>query len=65
VRFVAPGASCGDAPVVPSLLPGAEFTVCVSRRVSLPAVPSVLTGEGIRTVGKYLLHVDDFRQAVP
>ena len=64
VRFVASGASCGAAPIVPRLTPGAEFTVCVSRRVSLPAVPSVLTGRGIRTVGKYTVHLDDLRPAV-
>ena len=62
VRFVASGASCDAAPITPWLAPGAEFAVCVTRRVSLPAVPSVLTGRGIRTVGVYLVHVDDFRQ---
>ncbi|HZC72766.1 MAG TPA: hypothetical protein VE442_18860 [Jatrophihabitans sp.] len=62
VRFVASGASCDAAPITPRLAPGAEFAVCVTRRVSLPAVPSVLTGRGIRTVGVYLVHVDDFRQ---
>jgi Flp pilus assembly protein TadG len=61
VRFVAPGAACDARAIVPRLTPGAEFTVCVSRRVRLPAVPSVLTGRGIRTVGKYQIHVDDFR----
>lgn len=65
VRFVASGASCDAASITPRLAPGAEFTVCVSRRVSLPAVPSVLTGRGIRTVGMYVVHVDDFRQVSP
>jgi Flp pilus assembly protein TadG len=62
VRFVASGASCGDPAITPRLAPGAEFTVCVTRRVQLPAVPTVLTGRGIRTVGVYVIHVDDFRQ---
>jgi Flp pilus assembly protein TadG len=61
LRFVAAGASCDAAPVTPRLTPGAEFTVCVTRRVRLPGVPSVLTGRGIRTVGAYEVHVDDFR----
>lgn len=63
VRFVASGADCEhDAAVTPTLEPGVEFTVCVTRRVELPGVPSVLTGRGIRTVGAYVVHVDDFRQ---
>jgi hypothetical protein len=27
-------------------------------------VPSVLTGRGIRTVGAYTVHVDDYREAL-
>jgi Flp pilus assembly protein TadG len=61
-RFVASGGKCTDPPITPRLRPGAEFTVCVTRRVRLPAVPTVLTGRGIRTVGLYVVHVDDFRQ---
>jgi Flp pilus assembly protein TadG len=62
VRFVASGGKCTDASITPRLSAGAEFTVCVTRRVRLPAVPTILTGRGIRTVGVYLVHVDDFRQ---
>lgn len=62
-RFVRSGAHCDAPAVTPALTPGAEFTVCVTRRTSLPAVPTVLTGRGIRTVGVYVVHVDDFRQA--
>lgn len=61
VRFVAARRGCDDAAVTPRLVPGAEFTVCVSRRVELPGVPSVLAGRGIRSVGRYLVHLDDFR----
>ena len=63
VRFVASGARCDAPSVAPRLAPGAEFTVCVTRTVALPGVPTVLTGRGIRTVGEYVIHVDDFRQA--
>lgn len=63
VRFVRAGAGCSDSAIAPRLTPGAQFTVCVSRRVQLPAVPSILTGRGIRTVGAFLVHVDDFRPA--
>jgi len=63
VRFVRSGSDCSDPAITPALVPGAEFTVCVTRCVGLPAVPSVLTGRGIRAVGVYTVHVDDFRQA--
>lgn len=65
VRFVAAGAGCGAAPVTPRLAAGVEFTVCVSRRAVLPAVPSVVAGRGITTVGAYVVHLDDFRDFGP
>jgi Flp pilus assembly protein TadG len=62
LRFVPAGASCtGGATTSPALAPGAQFTVCVVRTVDMPAVPSVLTGHGVRTVGEYVVHVDDYR----
>lgn len=61
IRFVRSGGSCTDATIAPQLRAGAEFTVCVSRRLHLPAIPSVLAGRGIRTIGEYVVHVDDFR----
>ena len=64
VRLVAAGAGCTAPAVHPQLQPGAEFTVCVTRRVDLPAVPTILQGRGIRTIGRYVVHVDEFR-AVP
>lgn len=63
VRFVAAGAGCGAASITPALLPGAVFTVCVTRRVELPGIPSVLAGRGVISVGEYVVHVDDFRVA--
>jgi Flp pilus assembly protein TadG len=62
VRFVASDSGCTAAPITPRLVAGAEFTVCVTRRADLPAVPSILAGRGIRTTGAYVVHVDDFRQ---
>lgn len=65
VRVVAAGAGCGTAPVTPRLRPGEQFTICVLRRVTLPAVPSVLSGRAITTVGVYTVHVDDYRSVLP
>jgi hypothetical protein len=61
LRFVAAGSSCEDARIAPRLVPGAEFTVCVIRQVELPAIPSVLAGRGVRAIGAYTVHVDDYR----
>jgi hypothetical protein len=47
------------------LAPGAVFAVCVVRHTRLPGVPTLLAGHGITTVGRYLIHVDDFRTVAP
>ena len=60
VRYVAAGADCTSPPIAPSTAPGAEFTVCVTRRDQLPGVPAVVGGRGVTTVGSYRVHVDDF-----
>lgn len=62
LRYVEAGADCRTgASLVPSLAAGAQFQVCVIGRQRLPAVPSVLSGRGVVIVGRYLVHVDDFR----
>jgi Flp pilus assembly protein TadG len=62
LRFVRVAGSCtGDPAVVPTLTPGAQFTVCVTRHVDIPAVPRFLTGKGITTIGSYVVHMDDYR----
>lgn len=61
VRFVAAGAPCDGAALLPTLRAGAVFAVCVTRHVDLPAVPRVLEGRGITTIGRYVVHVDDYR----
>jgi Flp pilus assembly protein TadG len=65
VRFVAADADCSAGPVEPRLSAGATFAVCVTRHVDVPAVPSVLQGHGITTVGRYVVHIDDFRAVGP
>ena len=61
VRYVAYGSDCSARPITPLVAPGAQFTVCVIRHLTVPGVPSVLSGRGITSIGKYLVHVDDFR----
>jgi Flp pilus assembly protein TadG len=62
VRIVAPGSDCTGPLVAASLEPGAEFAVCVIRRADIPGVPTILAGRSVQTVGRYVVHVDDFRQ---
>lgn len=61
VRYVASGSGCSAAAITPRVAPGAQFTVCVSRHVELPGVPSVLSGRGVTAVGVYVVHIDDYR----
>jgi Flp pilus assembly protein TadG len=64
VRYVPVSVACSGATITPELAPGAEFVVCVVRHAVLPAVPSLLAGRGVSTVGRYVLHVDDYRTVV-
>ena len=62
LRFVATGADCQAGPSQsPTLDPGSEFQVCVIRHQRLPAVPTVLSGRGVTTVGRFVVHVDEYR----
>ena len=65
VRYVEADGTCESGMTTPSLSPGAQFAVCVIRHASLPAVPSLISGRGITTVGRYVLHIDDYRVVAP
>jgi Flp pilus assembly protein TadG len=62
LRIVAVGADCQAGPSeLPTLAAGAEFQVCVIRHQPLPAVPTVLSGRGVTTIGRFVVHVDEYR----
>ena len=65
VRFVAASAPCTSDAITPRLAAGAKFALCVTRRVTLPAIPSVLAGRGITTVGRFVVRVDEYRLVRP
>ena len=65
LRFVLADADCRSAPATPMLSAGAVFAVCVIRQTVLPGVPTLLAGHGITTIGRYLVHLDDFRTVHP
>jgi Flp pilus assembly protein TadG len=61
VRYVASGSDCSAAAITPTVSPGADFVVCVIRHAELPGVPSLLSGRGVTSVGRYEVHIDDYR----
>ena len=61
VRYVDAGADCQSPATAPSLTPASVFAVCVIRHQPLPAVPTILSGRGVTIIGRYVVHVDDFR----
>ncbi|MEO6702598.1 MAG: TadE/TadG family type IV pilus assembly protein [Jatrophihabitantaceae bacterium] len=62
LRYVAADADCVNGPdLAPQLVAGGQFQVCVIRHQALPAVPTVLAGRGVVTIGRYLVHLDDYR----
>jgi Flp pilus assembly protein TadG len=63
LRYVDVGAGCQSGQIAPVLAPGAEFAVCVIRHTLLPGVPTLLAGHGITTIGRFVVHVDDYRSA--
>lgn len=62
IRIVAASTDCSGRSMAPSLAPGSEFAVCVVTRAEIPGVPTIFEGRGIQTVGRYVVHVDDFRR---
>jgi hypothetical protein len=65
LRFVAADRDCQSIQAVPVLAPGAIFAVCVVRHALLPGVPTLVSGHGVTTIGRYIVHVDDFRTVKP
>jgi Flp pilus assembly protein TadG len=61
VRYVQAGAGCEASAITPTLTAGSAFAVCVVRRQGLPAVPTLVSGRGVTTIGRYVVHMDDFR----
>ena len=62
LRFVAAGAGCDDGEIAPSLAAGAVYDVCVRAVVTLPGVPTAVTGSHNTVTGVYTIHVGDLRE---
>lgn len=64
LRFVPVGGDCVTSPeIAPSLQAGSVYDVCVVTVVTLPGVPSVVTGSSNTISGVFTLHVGDFRES--
>lgn len=65
LRYVPVEGGCESGQIEPVLAAGVEFAICVVRHTLLPGVPTLLAGHGITTIGRYVVHVDDFRSVRP
>ncbi len=55
------GRAIATSATAPSLAPASVFAICVVRHQPLPAIPTLLSGRGVTVIGRYLVHIDDFR----
>lgn len=56
------GKSCKRATAgLPQLTDGAVFSVCVTRRITIPGVPSFIGARRNTVTGRFVVHVDDYR----
>lgn len=62
IGWVPAGAGCGAARGgLPPLSAGEVFAVCVTRHITIPAVPSFIAAERNSVTGRFVVHVDDYR----
>lgn len=63
IFFVPGDGGCDGTPAPPSLTAGALWTVCVRAVVSLPGVPTVLSGTDNTVTGVHVLQVGEMRES--
>lgn len=62
VRYAAATAGCeAGSSEPPPVTPGAEFAICVSRPFTVPGVPGFLVGARSSVTGRYIVHLDEYR----
>lgn len=63
LRFVDVGADCRSAPpIAASLTAGASYDVCVIAVITLPGIPTVLSGSSNTVTGVYTVHIGTLRE---
>lgn len=61
VVTAAPGGECGTVATL-TRRPGSDYDICVIAVISLPGVPTVLTGSANTVTGVYTVHIDELRE---
>jgi Flp pilus assembly protein TadG len=62
IRYGPAAGDCATAsPEPPVLTPGADFAICVSRPFTVPGVPGFLVGDRSSVTGRYVVHLDQYR----
>lgn len=62
ITVVSAGGDCGGPEVTPSQNPGDAYDICVVVPLTLPGVPSVVTGPHNIVTGVYTVHVGELRE---
>lgn len=63
LKFVGAGADCLSAPpITASLTAGSTYDVCVIAVVTLPGIPTVLSGSSNTVTGVYTVHIGTLRE---
>ncbi len=63
LQFVSPGAACTtDHTVVPSLAPGDVYDLCITTTLTLPGIPTIVTGSNNTATGVYTIHISELRE---
>jgi len=63
LQFVSPGAACtADNAISPSLSPGAVYDLCITTTLTLPGIPTILTGSNNTATGVYTVHISELRE---
>ncbi len=63
LRFVAAGNDCKNGTSIPPTLDaGATYDICIIAVVSLPGVPTAVTGAHNTVTGVYTVHIGDLRE---
>ncbi len=63
IQFTAPGTDCTPAnTITPTLDPGAVYDICVTAIITLPGVPTIVTGTNNTITGVYTVHIGELRE---
>ena len=62
VVVVPAGGNCGGPEAAPSQTPGDAYDICVIVPLTLPGVPSVVSGSSNTVTGIYTVHVGELRE---